>query len=479
MAHRPRRHHRRGPRVSSASESPLFDVTVIGAGAVGSAIARELTLHDLTVALVEAKPDVGAGTSKANTAIWHTGFDAKPGSLEARLVARGHQLLHQRAAASGWPLRRTGAVLVAWDDDQRERLPAIEANAVAVGYPHISSLRPHEVYELEPHLGPGVTGGLLVPDEGLLDPWAITIGLATEAVLNGARLYRGSPVVAVEGDGQGHAVVTGAGRIRTRWVVDAAGLNSDVVDRFFAPDDFTVTPRRGQLVVFDKLAARLLSRIILPVPTATTKGVLVSPTIFGNVLLGPTAEDLDDKTATQTTRVGLDYLLAHGRRIMPELVDEEVTATYAGLRAATEHSDYRYRVFADKRYVRVAGIRSTGVSSALAIAEQLIDDLSNAGEPLKLRADFVSWRTPSLDEDSTRPYQDAVRVARDPAYGDIVCHCERATRGEIRDALNSPIPPVDVDGLRRRTRTLMGRCQGFFCAARVSELMSASGDDRG
>ncbi|MFZ0324207.1 MAG: NAD(P)/FAD-dependent oxidoreductase [Actinomycetes bacterium] len=458
------------------ADSP-FDAVVVGAGAVGSAIARELSVHGWAVALVEARPDVGAGTSKANTAIWHTGFDAKPASLEARLVARGHRLLEERAKTSGWPLRRTGAVLVSWDDDQRQRLAGISANAESVGYSRIEALRADEVYGLEPHLGPGVTGGLLVPDEGLLDPWSITIGLATEAVLNGALLFRGSPVVAVEsGD---HAdgvrtVVTGTNRLSTRWVIDAAGLGSDVVDRLVAPDlvpSFTITPRRGQLIVFDKLAARLVSRIILPVPTATTKGVLVSPTIYGNVLLGPTAEDLHDRTSTQTTRAGLHYLLQQGRRIMPELLDEEVTATYAGLRAATEYSDYCYSVVAESRYVRVAGIRSTGISSALAIAEQVVDDLSNAGERLEASDDIVTWQVPTLDEHSVRPYQDVTRISRDPAYGDIVCHCERVTRGEIRDALATPVPPVDIDGLRRRTRTLAGRCQGFFCAARVSELM--------
>jgi len=189
------------------------------------------------------------------------------------------------------------------------------------------------------------------------------------------------------------------------------------------------------------------------------------------VLLGPTAEDLDDRTAAQTTEAGLAFLLDHGRRILPALLDEEVTATYAGLRAATEHSDYCYQVFAEHRYVRVGGIRSTGISSSLAIAEQVVHDLSDAGERLREQTDSVVWSMPTLAEDAVRPYQDDERIARDPAYGDIVCHCERVTRGEIRDALASPIPPVDVDGLKRRTRTLMGRCQGFYCGARVAALV--------
>lgn len=447
------------------------DVVVIGAGVVGTAIARELVVHGFTVALVEAREDVGTGTSKANTAIWHTGFDAKPGTIEAPLVARGHRLLEERAATSGWPLERIGALLVAWDDEQRDRLPAIEANAHAVGYDAVVPLTPTEVYAREPNLGPGVTGGLLVPDEGLLDPWAVTLGLATEAVLNGARLLLRAPVTAVRQQRGQHVVVTPRGEVRARWVVDAAGLDSDVVDRMLGHDAFTVTPRRGQLIVFDKLARRLLTHVVLPVPTATTKGVLVSPTVYGNVLLGPTAEDLDSRTATRTTGEGLAGLLDHGRRILPALLDEEVTATYAGLRAATEHSDYCYAVLAEQRYVRVGGIRSTGVSAALAIAEKLVHDLADAGEPVALRGDVVTWRVPDLSEASTRPYLDAERIAADPAYGEVVCHCERVTLGEVRDALGSPLPPADAAGLKRRTRVLMGRCQGFFCGARVARLL--------
>jgi glycerol-3-phosphate dehydrogenase len=268
-----------------------------------------------------------------------------------------------------------------------------------------------------------------------------------------------------------HTLVLPGGELSCRWVVNAAGLNSDDVDHMLGLDAFTVTPRRGQLLVFDKLARSLISHIVLPVPTPTTKGVLVSPTIYGNVLLGPTAEDLHDKSATATTAAGLEFLRTHGKRIMPALLEYEVTAAYAGLRAATEHSDYCYQVLPDFRYVRVGGIRSTGISSALALAEQVVADLDACGLKMRPTPTFQPWSIPPIAEMSPRPYQDAELIARDPDYGEIVCHCERATLGEIRDALASPIPPVDVDGLRRRTRTLMGRCQGFFCGARVDALL--------
>ena len=454
------------------SAAASFDVVVVGAGAVGSAIASALTRQGASVALVEARSDVGAGTSKANTAIWHTGFDAKPGTLESRLVARGHRLLEQRAEEFGWPIERTGAVLVAWDDDQLARLDSIIDNAVANGYTRARALTPDEVYAGDPHLGPGARGGVSIPDEGLLDPWTISIALATDAVVNGACLHLDSPVKDVTRTPDGYDVHLPRERLSCRWLINAAGLGSDLLDRAAGYDGFTITPRRGQLIVYDKAARDLVNHVILPVPTATTKGVLVAPTIYGNVLLGPTAEDLHDRSATDTTADGLDFLLGHGRRILPELMGLEVTATYAGLRAATEHSDYCYGVF--DRYVRVAGIRSTGISSCLAIAEQVVGDLSEAGLVTTPLPSPRTVRMPNLAEDRMRPYADAALIARDPAYGDLVCLCERVSAGEVRDALASEIPARDVDGLRRRTRALAGRCQGFHCGARLTAMLGAS-----
>lgn len=449
-------------------------IAVVGAGAVGSAIASALVRAGHQVTLIEARADVGAGTSKANTAIWHTGFDAKPGTREAALVARGHRLLLERAADMNWPLERTGAILVAWDEDQRGRLDGIVANAHAVGYSAIEPLRAEQVYAAEPHLGPGALGGLLVPDEGLLDPWSIVVGLATDAVLNGAALLRSAPVTDIRGEPGAYVLTTGAGEVHAQWVVNAAGLSSDVVDRLMGQEGFTITPRRGELIVFDKLARHLVRHVILPVPSATTKGVLISPTVYGNVLLGPTADDLDDRQATGTTELGLTGLLEKGRAILPALLEEEVTATYAGLRAASEHSDYCFEAFPRHRYIRVGGIRSTGISSCLAIAEDVVAQLAEFGEVGTPLPEPVTQSMPNLAEARLRPYADAQLIARDPAYGDVVCLCERVTLGEVRDALTSTVPAVDMDGIRRRTRAVAGRCQGFHCGARVTAMLEAS-----
>ena len=458
-----------------------WDVAIIGAGVVGTAIARELAGYQLRCVLLEAADDIGTGTSKANTAILHTGFDAAPGSLESRLVARGSALLRDYAQRTGIAVERTGALLVAWTREQADSLDAVAGKSRANGYSSIRSVSGSGVYEREPNLGPGAVGGLWIPDEWIIDPWSVSLAFATEAVRAGVTLRLGTRVTGVSADADGFELAVSSGQepVRCRFAVNAAGLASDDVDRMFGGGGFTIRPRKGELIVFDKLARPLLSSIILPVPTARSKGVLVAPTVFGNLLLGPTAEDVQDRSDTATSAPGLAALLAAGRRILPGLEDEEVTATYAGLRAATEHPDYQVR--ADGQYVRVAGIRSTGLTASLGIAEHVAGLLGEAGLALKPRAgaERGALRLPYLGETGRRPYQDAERIAADPAYGEIACHCERATRGEIRDALASDLPPAGLDGLRRRTRAMNGRCQAFYCGAAVSAMFWEAAAARG
>jgi glycerol-3-phosphate dehydrogenase len=447
------------------------DVVVVGAGVVGAAIARELSLFELRFTLVEAGPDVGAGTSKANTALLHTGFDAKPGTHEARLVRRGHELLSEYAPKVGIPLAHTGALLVAWSDEQRAAFPAIVDRAHANGYTAIREAETRELYGLEPYLGGGACGALEVPHEGIVCPFTTPLAFATEAVLAGCELRLDAPLTRMERLDQGFALEVGGARLTTRFVVNAAGLHSDDIDRLAGHDGFEITPRRGELIVFDKLARPLLEHIILAVPTGTTKGVLLAPTVFGNVLLGPTAEDTPDKTDTSSTAAGLSYLRSEASRIMPALLRNEVTAVYAGLRAATEHGDYRLSVHGAEGYVCIGGIRSTGLTASMAIAEHVRTELEEAGLSLRAKESAPPIEMPNIGELGPRPYEQPERIAENADYGRIVCFCERVTRGEILDALRSPIPPSNLDGLRRRTRALMGRCQGFFCGARVKALL--------
>ncbi|MEU8030044.1 FAD-dependent oxidoreductase [Streptomyces sp. NPDC049099] len=453
-----------------ALPSRTYDVVIVGAGVVGCALARELARRPrLSVALVEAQDDVGQGTSKANTAILHTGFDATPGTLEARLVREGYDRLGAYAADTGIPVERVGALLVAWDEEQLAALPRLAEKAGRNDYRETSLLGPDELYAREPRLGPGALGALHVPGESIICPWTTTLAYATQAVRAGVDLYLNTAVRQATWE-DGHRLTTSRGTLRARRLVNAAGLHADTVDRLLGHEDFTVTPRRGQLLVYDRFARPLVRHILLPVPTALGKGVLVAPTVHGNVLLGPTAEDLDDKRATGSTAEGVAGLLDKGRRILPDLLDEEVTAVYAGLRAATGQEDYRIAAHPEQGYVTVGGIRSTGLTASMAIAAHVTGLLAGTGLDLGPVREPEPLTMPGLGEAFPRPYQRSGLIAADPAYGILVCHCERVSRGEIRDALAATIPPRTLEGLRRRTRARAGRCQGFYCGAAVRDL---------
>jgi glycerol-3-phosphate dehydrogenase len=447
-----------------------FDVAIVGAGVVGCAVARELTRRGASCALIDAALDVGTGTSKANTAILHTGFDAKPGTLEAGLVRRGHELLRAYAPRVGIPTAQTGALMVAWSAEQLDALSGVESGAIENGYRDARRMAMEELYEREPSLGPGAHGALEIPGEGIVCPWTTTLALATEAVTGGCRLVLRARVQGVDG-GVRFELRTSRGSIEAAYLVNAAGVHSDEIDAMLGHDGFTVRPRRGELIVFDKLARGLIDHILLPVPTEKTKGVLVAPTVYGNLLLGPTADDIDSRDDRSTTAGGLASLLADGARIVPALAEHEVTATFAGLRAATEHRDYQLRVHEEQRYVCAGGIRSTGVSGSMAIAEHVRDGLAVAGLELSAEPTGDEPKMPNIGELSPRPFERADLIAADPDLGRVVCFCERVTRGELDAAMRGPIPPSDLDGLRRRTRALMGRCQGFFCEAQVRTIL--------
>src|SRR6266487_4694859 len=465
----------------------IYDIAIIGAGAVGSAIARELSRYDINVVLLESNSDVGMGTSKASTAIWHTGFDAKPGSLEATLMRRSYQLMDAFMQEVGSPFERIGGLLIAWNQEQLDTLPTLLEKADQNGVTDVHLISKEEVYQREPHLGEDALGGMFIPGEGILCTFTIPLACATQAVVNGVTLKLNFAVKSIRplttDDGpswsmvngpssSGYAISNGNETIYTQWIINAAGLYSDEINNHFGHENFKVTPRRGELIVYDKLARPLVNHVLLPVPTEITKGVLISPTVYGNILLGPTAEDLPDKTATNTSANGLQSLLDKGKKILPELLEEEVTATYAGLRAATEHSDYQIALHTEQKYICVGGIRSTGISASLGIAEYVADLLKEGGVALEHKPDFKTIKMPNIGEAFTRPYQSAEWIEENCDYGKIVCHCEHVSLGEVNDAVNSEIPATRLDALRRRTRAMQGRCQGFNCLASMNVILS-------
>ncbi|MEI8024516.1 MAG: FAD-dependent oxidoreductase, partial [Actinomycetota bacterium] len=304
----------------------VSEVAVIGAGVVGTAVARELARRGYSVNIIEAGNDVGTGTSKANTAILHTGFDATPNTNESRLVRQGHDLLLEYATVTGIAIEQTNALMVAWNDDQLSQLNAVAEKSLQNGHRDFSQIDASEVARLEPHLADNALGGLLISGEFIIDPWSVPIAFARDASSFGAVFRFKSQVLSIDVGNEVTTINTSSGPVKTHFVVNAAGLAGAKIDEMFTGNRFTVTPRRGELIVFDKFARTLVSHIILPVPQKHTKGVLLTPTVFGNLMVGPTADDVEDLTATGSTQDGVARVLAAAHRIIPALRNEEITA---------------------------------------------------------------------------------------------------------------------------------------------------------
>lgn len=452
----------------------IFDVAIIGAGVVGSAIAREFAKHNLTLCLIDAAADVGEATSKSNTAILHTGFDMTPGSLEAKLVSQGYQLLKAYAGEVNIAVEKLGGLLVAWSDEEVANLPKLKEKAIANGYTECELITKEELYKLEPNLGDGALAALTVPGEWIIDPWSPIVAFATQAKLAGCEIRLNTKVLDIAVAGELITLGTNDQPITCKYLINAAGLYSDEIDKLLGISDFKVRPRRGELIVFDKLSRSLINHIILPVPSSMGKGVLVAPTVFGNIMLGPTAENLDDKTATGSTNAGLKFLMEKGRKIAPQLLGEEITAIYAGLRAATEHSDFQIKLHTvnnKQRYLTAGGIRSTGLTASMAIATYVKQLLIAAGLDTGGEKELPAVKMNNLGEASLRSYQDEEKIAQSPLHGSIICHCEKTTTQEVLDALTSPLPPTNIANLARRTRAGLGRCQGFYCHSELRKLL--------
>jgi glycerol-3-phosphate dehydrogenase len=441
------------------AEFDRADVVVIGGGVVGCAIFRRLALAGLKPLLLEKGDDVLSGASKGNSAILHTGFDAPPGSLEVACMQAGYREYNAIRNRLNLPLVETGALVVAWNEEQQAKLPAIVAQAHQNGVADVAEISAAELRRREPQLAPHALGAVLVPGEHIIDPWSAPLAYALQGLAHGGRIRRGFTVSGGDFNG-GWSLTTERGRVNAGLVINAAGNHGDSVEAICRPSPFKVTPRKGQFVVFDKPAANLVKSIILPVPTERTKGIVICKTAFGNLLVGPTAEDQEERDLAEVDERMLAMLIEKGREMLPGLSDVGVNAVYAGLRPATQFKDYQIEALPDRRWITIGGIRSTGLTASLGIAAHVADLVAKHFHPMEEAAPI--WTpVPNLCEERPRPYQ---------IGGEIVCHCEWVTRGEIEAALEGPLPAGDIGGLKRRTRAMMGRCQGFYCSANVAAI---------
>lgn len=436
-----------------------FDIAVIGAGVVGCALARRFAMDGARVVVLEKAHDILDGASKGNSAILHTGFDAPVGSLESKLIAAGHAEYLEIHDRLNLPLLTSGALVIAWTQDEEAALPGLMEQARANSVCDVEPLDSTSLRALEPGLGQQVRAAFRVPREYLIDPWAAPLAYLTQAISHGATVLRDCEVTNGHFNGTTWDLETSHGPVVADGVVNAAGLYGDQVDyMLLGRSDFSIKPRKGQFVVYDKPAFNLASHILLPVPTKLTKGIVVCRTIWGNLLVGPTAEEQESRTDASLDQPVLEALKARGEEILPALKDHTITALYAGLRPATEEKHYRINVHPE-RMVTVGGIRSTGLSAALGIAQHVRaswDEQWQAPEPV--------WPTvPNIAETGQRDWQSS-------GHGGVLCHCEMVTQREVLAALNGPLPAQSLAGLKRRTRVTMGRCQGYYCAGALAEL---------
>ena len=446
-----------------AKDIQHVNVLVIGGGVVGSAILHELSRYSARVALLERNPDVCEGTSKSNSAIVHTGFDAPPGTLEARLLAEARNLWPQIIEHLHIPYLQTGALLIATSDEElatlkHEIIPKAERNGVT-----LQPLTREEIVENAPYINPAILGGALVEEEGIIDPFWTTRAYCESAILNGAQIFTGESVVSMSVEEKHIAVQTSEGRTFTAsLVVNAAGLWSDEVARLVGDDSFTLTPRKGQFIVVEQDHG--ISQIILPIPNRISKGILVTPIVFGGVMLGPTAEDVQDKSDLATTSEGLQQIRQGVTKLVPAMANAVSVRQFAGLRAVSSTGEYIIRhSTVSERLLHVAGIRSTGLSASPAIG-RYVGDMVRSQLGLVLRDEFIEELPEYLSE--TRAGE-----------GDVVCLCRSITRGEILAALRSPLPPRTLDGLKRRTGAMLGDCQGNLCLPRLMQLFQQEGYD--
>lgn len=440
-----------------------FDIAVVGGGVVGLAILRRFAMAGLSTVLLERGPDILSGASKGNSALLHTGFDAPADSVELACMQAGYREYLKIKDRLNLPLIESAALVVAWTDEEQSLLPAIVRKAHGNGVPYVHEITRDDLFRREPSLSQAAKGAVFVPGEHIIDPWSAPLAYAFQAIAHDAVILRNSEVTGGAFTNGTWTLETSREPIKARVVVNAAGNFGDRVEAIARQSPFAIRPRKGQFVVFDKQATALASAIILPVPTERTKGIVLFRTAFGNLAVGPTAEDQDDREAAACDEATLKRLQARAIEMVPGLAGIGVNATYAGLRPATQHKDYIVNAVAERNWITVGGIRSTGLTAALGIAEMLAALYESHFGSFPARAPAPRWTpVPNLCEDRPRPYQEG---------GEIICHCERVTRGEIVDALAGSLPARDLGGVKRRTRAMMGRCQGFYCSASVAAML--------
>ena len=449
----------------------MYDVLIIGAGAVGCAAAMELARYKLSVCVADKESDVCEGTTKANSAIAHAGFDAEPGTLKAKFNVRGSKMMPELAEKLDFAYKQNGAMVLCFDEADKPKLDILKDRAYKNGVDKVSIITGDEARKLEPSLSDDVCAALLAETSAIICPFEMTLAFAENAFANGAEFKLSTEVTGIKKQGEYFAVSTSGGIIDAKVIINAAGVYADKIHAMVCSSPLGITARRGEYLLMDKAAGSIVSRTVFQLPTKMGKGILITPTVHGNLLAGPTAEDIDDKENLATTKSGLEQIKTKGSLSVSNIPFNKVITSFTGLRAVGDTGDFIIGHSDVKGFIDAAAIESPGLTSAPAIGEYLCElageliTLERKENAIETRKGIAHFAQLSKEE------QNAL-IKHNAAYGKIVCRCETVTEGEILDAINRPLGATTLDGVKRRTRAGMGRCQAGFCSPTVMALIA-------
>lgn len=450
----------------------MYDAIIIGGGVVGCAIARALSRYQGNVCVVERGEDVCCGTSKANSAIVHAGFDALPGSKKALYNVQGSEMMEALSLELDFPYRRNGSLVLCFDEADLPHLRELYERGIANGVQGLQILDREALHKLERAVSPDAVAALYAPTGAIVCPFGLTIALAENANVNGVEFYFDTAVEHITRTAEGFCLATSRGTLETRTVINAAGVYGDVLHNQVCTDKIRIQPRKGEYCLLDRKDGGILTRTVFQLPNHLGKGVLVTPTVHGNLLIGPTAADQDAREGTNTTAEGLAWAAQKAALSVPNLPMRDVITSFAGLRAhLVEGGDDFCIGQSAPRYFEAVGIESPGLTAAPAIGEAVAQSVADTLSLIK-KDNFIAHREGIVHLKDLPFTKRAALAVQNPAYGNIICRCETISEGEILDAIRRPLGARSLDGVKRRVRAGMGRCQGGFCSPRVMELLS-------
>lgn len=459
----------------------VYDVVIIGAGITGAMTARKLAKYALSVCVLEGADDVAMGATKANSAIVHAGFDAECGTLKARLNVKGCAMMPEETGELDVPYKQCGSLVCAFSEEECKHLEMLLQRGIENGVPDLRIIRGEELRALEPNLADNAVAALYAPTAGIVCPYELCIAACEHAAINGTEFRRSFKVTRIEKENGVFAVSNGEDTVYARYLINAAGVHSDEIASLAGDDpDFRVIPRRGEYMLLDRTEGKAASRVLFACPSANGKGILVSPTVDGNLILGPTALAIEDKDDTATTTDGLGLVLKGAKHLVPTVNTRAVITQFSGVRPTPvgadgdiTKSDFCIAISEKvEGLLHLAGIESPGLASSPAVAEYAVELLTQMGLTLKERADYKKGRPQKIRFRELDAEERAAVIASNPLYGKIICRCESVTEGEIVDAIRRPIGARDLDMVKRRTRAGMGRCGSGFCSPRTVEILA-------